>query len=351
MERKLKTGYVYEKLVAMGRQQLSVICGTDGRAWFAHEAPDEVYEPEITPPERVPEGHEWTGELRPPGGDPYIQRKSLSAEPEWGKLGQGDVSWADGGYYEDFCKGPRYILRKLPAIPAVPDGAWQTSDYELADLYCVPIRGEHEGWIDPLHGLLCTWENGSVASAWTDGGRRHILRRKPKPEPKVEPKPEFKVGEYVVSRFVKVPLRITALGPHFEYDAKLEYPNGDPCYLHQAECSPWQPQVGDRVWVDGDDNMQHYRRGFANLDSTNLCHPVECDRYHTRYEEDGIATWRALNTIRPASFAPKPEPDPDEELMKDALVYFNDHAGESMTKIMAGFHKQKLARANADSKD
>ena len=94
-------------------------CPSEDWKAVAKKACPELFEDKgITPPERVPDGYEWTGEWREPvegEDDAWIQRDRLGCLARW-----------DTGHFPQAVPDKRrYILRKLPEIAPPADGKWQ----------------------------------------------------------------------------------------------------------------------------------------------------------------------------------------------------------------------------------
>jgi len=181
--------------------------------------------------------------------------------------------------------------------------------------------------------------------------------KKRRPELFEEPKPQFKVGEYVVSQFVPGPLRIATLGAHDGYDANLEYPNGSPCWLDQADFSPWQPKVGDRVVGKYTGDGYEVVTNDEYWSHVDFQHVVAVGHIYLKRFKDGAYKIAGLDSLKPASFAPKPtkdEPDPDEELMEEALFFakgicVDEDAYQETAANLVAFHTLQLTKKKADA--
>ena len=177
----------------------------------------------------------------------------------------------------------------LEGMPDAPDG------YELTGEYRAPKDGE---WF--FYNSLARRQTDSGESFWFTGDY-HILRKLEAQPPAEPPAPKFKAGQYVVETTRKHEIgRVTSIDGYTVYCEWERFPSEEAYYRCSCQLAPWQPKVGDEVWVDGSGKWR-----IAE---------VACGaRFVLRKDRNSCNRFEGIAALHPIAFAPRQEAEAKPE--------------------------------------
>ncbi|HUT57034.1 MAG TPA: hypothetical protein VNA25_04055 [Phycisphaerae bacterium] len=187
-----------------------------------------------------------------------------------------------------------------------------------------------------------------------------------------EPERKFKPGDDVVHSCPGFDSPCVIISAE-EFEREHHFAPGLPYCIRDAgdsiwcsdgtDLSPWQPKVGDRVWVEGEAPDVGTFKGFGEVAALDIgdtmgcevCVAAEDSQWPAipQGEEASDEWWFRLSAIRPADFAPKEavvekqkvpprKLDPDAALRKRAETWAC--GATALIDDLVGFAKQELGR-------